>query len=317
MKDRLFWEKYRPKKLESMILLPRIRKFVQEGIQTNILFYGTPGTGKSTLARILVEDTNCLKINCKKDRTIDVVRNKVDEFCSKYGIFAKRTTDGELKLKTILLEEFDGAATGFQDALNDVIEEYEKHVRFIATVNNLNKISKPMQSRFNCISFEPLNQKERDYLHSMYIKYILSIAKNVNFEILEQQVEKIVNIKFPDLRAAIQLFQEVTITNDFEIITMSNSAYDEIYAFILNANNDLTENYYYVLNNYRDKADELLNILGRPFVQYLMTNKNELFLDKGKELIMLQKEYNAEYNNTLDPELHLISFVTKLKELMN
>jgi Cdc6-like AAA superfamily ATPase len=46
MKDRLFWEKYRPKKLEGMILLPRIRKFVQEGIKTNILFYGTPGTGK-------------------------------------------------------------------------------------------------------------------------------------------------------------------------------------------------------------------------------------------------------------------------------
>ena len=46
MKDRLFWEKYRPKKLEGVILLPRIRKFVQDGIKTNILFHGTPGTGK-------------------------------------------------------------------------------------------------------------------------------------------------------------------------------------------------------------------------------------------------------------------------------
>jgi DNA polymerase III delta prime subunit len=271
----------------------------------------------SSCARILVEDTNCLRINCKKDRTIDIVRTKVDEFCSKYGIFAKRNTDGELKIKTILLEEFDGAASGFQDALNDVIEEYEKHVRFIATVNNLNKISKPMQSRFNCITFEPLNQKEKEYLHSMYIKYIIAIAKNVNFNITDEQVTKIINIKFPDLRAAIQLFQEVTITNDFDIVSLSNSAHEEIYNFILNGNNELTENYYYVLNNYRDRADELLKILGRPFVQYLMETNPDLFLDKGKEMLNLQKEYNAEYNNTLDPELHLISFVTKIKELLN
>ena len=74
LKELLFWEKYRPKNQKNMILLPRIESIINDGIVDNKIFYGSPGTGKSTLANILAKENSFIKINASKDNGVDVLR---------------------------------------------------------------------------------------------------------------------------------------------------------------------------------------------------------------------------------------------------
>lgn len=318
MKDRLFWERFRPKKLEQVVLVPRIRNFISKGIKTNLLFYGHTGIGKSTVARILLEDTNCLKINCKKDRGIDIVREKIDTHVKEFGIFVKRDDDGNPLMKTVFLEEFDGATKAFQDGLNDFIEEYERTARFVASVNNINKITAEMQGRFNKVNFDPISLEEKQYIHENYFKYLKAISNHVKFEIEDDMIKKIINNTFPDCRSAVQLLQEITISNDLSSVEDKVNAYSEdVYTFILNGKNEIKDNYFFVLDNFKDKSETLLKALSRPFFEYLMQVDSEKALKIGQKFILISKEYNQHYNNTIDPELHLISYVTDLKALLN
>ena len=81
----LLWEKWRPKKLDDIILLPRIRKHFENGLNGNYIFYGHYGTGKTSLARILIgkysKQTPFLEINCSLDTSIDTLRTEIDDFC--------------------------------------------------------------------------------------------------------------------------------------------------------------------------------------------------------------------------------------------
>ena len=318
MKDRLFWERFRPKKFENVVLVPRIKNFVGKGIKTNLLFYGHTGIGKSTVARILTENTNVLKINCKKDKGIDIVREQIDSHCKEYGIFVKRDDEGTPLMKTVLLEEFDGATKSFQEALNDFIEEYEQIARFVATVNNLNKITPEMQGRFNLVNFDPITLEEKTYVQDNYFKYLKAIANHVKFEIEDNMITKIVNNTFPDCRSAVQLLQELTISNDFSSVEDKLNVYsEEVYSFILDGKNEIKDNYFFVLDNFKDKSETLLKALSRPFFEYLMQYDKDKALSIGQKFILISKEYNQFYTQTVDPELHLISYVTDLKALLN
>jgi len=318
MKERLFWERFRPKNLNNVVLLPRIRNFVEKGIKTNLLFYGHTGIGKTTVAKILTENTNNLKINCKKDKGIDVVRERIDAHCKEFGIFSKRDENGKPIMKTILLEEFDGATKQFQEALNDFIEEYEKIARFVATVNNLNKIIDTIQGRFNKINFDPLNLEEKEYLNTNYFKYLKAISSHVKLDVEDETIKKIINNNFPNCRAAVQDLQQLYITKDFKHIDNKFNIYsEEVYSFILNGRNDIKENYLFVLDNFRDRTDTLLKSLSRPFFEYLMEMDSTKALKIGQKFILISKDYNQNYINTLDPEIHLISYITDLKELLN
>jgi len=317
IKDKLWWERFRPKKIENMILLPRIKAFVKDGIKTNLLFFGHSGTGKSCISKILTENTNCLKINCKKNGGIDVVREEVENHCSKYGLFSKRDENNKILMKTVLLEEFDGASPEFQGALNDFIEQYKDVVRFIATVNNKNKIIDPLLSRFNKIDFEPNSKEETDFLKSNQLKYLKSIVKAVKFEVAEEVLTKIINKNFPDFRATIQDLQEIYIIGNADYITTGiNSNYEELYNFILDGKNDVKENYFFVMDSFKDKTDTLLKYLGRPFFKYLMENNDNIVKTKGELIIDKCKYYCATYTQTIDPEMHLISYITELKGIL-
>jgi len=323
IKDKLFWEKYRPNTLikESgkikMFLLPRIEKFIKDGIKTNMIFYGSAGIGKTTLAKILTEGTNCLKINCSLENGIDTVRKKIDDHCTTYGLL------GNKGMKTVWLEEFDGTTRQFREGLRGFIEEHSDNVRFVATANSMSKFQRDetgmaILSRFNVINFEPLNSDESQFIRKSQLSFLKTVAKSEKIEINDQILENIINSNFPDFRSSIQDLQEVSIIGDYEILKeQKNSTNLELYDYILDNDNNVGQNYYLVLDNYRDKTDVLLKLLGRPFFKYLLEKDSTLAIKKGQEFIKLCKEYNAEYDQTLDPEIHLVSFITELKNIMN
>ena len=102
--ETLLWtEKYRPKELKDLIVPERIAKKLDKGVYQNMLFYGGPGSGKTSSAKILATGHPHMYINCSSETGVDTVRTKISEFCSKLSLL-----DGERKLKVVILDEFDG-----------------------------------------------------------------------------------------------------------------------------------------------------------------------------------------------------------------
>jgi replication-associated recombination protein RarA len=318
IENKLFWHKFRPTTISNdkgkikMILLPRIRKIVEKGISMNFLFHGSPGLGKTTLAGILTENTDCLRINCRLDG-LDYVRNKTEEHCTHYGVFGSKD-------KVVWLEEFDGASWQMREALRPLIELYIDNVKFIATANSLTGFNSDKDlavlSRFNSIKFDPIDDTEKDFLRKNQVNFLKGIASKEKFNLSDEIVNKIVTMNFPDFRRSVQHLQELQISGDVESWEKSvSSRNQELFNFITNGVNKVDENYFYVMDNYKDNSQELLREMGRPLFSYLL-ERNPKFIDnKGALLIKLQKTYNSEYPLTPDPELHLISMVTDVKDL--
>lgn len=331
IKEKLFWEKFRPNSLTPekgkipIILLPRIRKIIENGIEMNYLFFGSGGLGKSTLTSILTEKYDTIKINCSLDNGIDIVREELLNHCKNFSISIRKNRKkkgdpyGE---KAVWLEEFDNTTPDMRKALRGFIEEYT-NVRFIATANNISKLQrseedKALLSRFNLINFEPENKQEVEYLKKQQLLYLKSICKTIKFEADDELLNKLILRTFPNFRSTIQLLQEIYISGDLEsYLNKKETLYSDVYSFILNGNNNINENFFYVSENFpKEKTEELLNILSRPFFKYLLENYQHIILKNGFKILELTKEYNSEYSTTLDPEIHLVTFITKLKELV-
>lgn len=323
IEEKLFWHKYRPNSINNqkngsikIILLPRIKKIIEKGNTLNFLFYGSPGLGKTTITNILTKDTDCLRINCRVD-SLEVIRNRLEEHCTKYNMFNRD------KQKTVWIEEFDGASWQMREALRPMIELYIDNVRFLATANSLANFNseqdKAVLSRFNLVKFDPIDNTEKEFLRKNQIQFLKGISSKEKINIAtEEIINKIVNSNFPDFRRSVQHLQELKISNDVSSWEKDiHSRNEELYNFVLNGKNNLSENYYYVLDNYKDNTQKLLNELSRPLFQYLLEKDPKKITNNGPKLLKSSKQHNAEYLNTMDPVIHLFHYLTEIKEILN
>jgi len=333
LKQQLFWEKFRPNTLKPekgkipIILVPRLRNLLEKELQLNLILTGSGGLGKSSYINIISEDFDTLRINCssKDGRGIDI-SEVIEEHCKNYSMPFKKKgrKKGDINgIKLVWLEEFDSSTPDMRKALRAFIED-NSHVRFVATVNNIQKISrsdedKALISRFNVVDFDPQTQDEIAYLKKMQLGYLKAICKVVKFEVEDDVLMSLISRTFPNFRSTVQLLQQVTISGDFETYLKQKDTINlDVYSFIMNGENKINENYFYVGDNFpKEKTEDLLNTLSRPFFKYLIENYQDIILKNGFKILDLTKEFNSEYTITLDPEMHLVTFISKLKELVN
>ena len=287
-----------------MVLLPRIEKYISV-IDSNMIFYGSPGVGKTTLARILANDFDTLHLIGKVG--IDVLSEKMTNHIQSFNLMDAK------KQKLIFIDECDKMSDALMTGLKSFIEQYP-YVRFIFTTNHIDKISGELKSRFNCIPFDPVNTEEREFMYKKQVQYLRAVAKREEFEEFNnvELFNKLVNKNFPDLRSSVVALQHLIKTGD---VTTSDYTSDKIdlYKFILSGDMDPVINYDFVMNNYFTNFDDAFKYLSRPLFEYLIDTNNELISDKGALILKKQKEYNETLDNTTDPIIHLINYIMDLK----
>jgi len=204
MANEIWTEKYRPTSFEGFVgqeeIVKRVKNLVSSLNIPHLLFAGPAGTGKSTLALIVVKQLfgeawkeNYLELNASDERGIDVVRQKVKDF-------ARTKSIGNVPFKVIFLDEADALTREAQQALRRTMENFTTTCRFILSCNYSSKIIDPIQSRCAVFRFKLLEKKDID-------KVIKKITEKENLEIDEKADSTIYEASEGDCRRVINLMQ--------------------------------------------------------------------------------------------------------------
>ena len=197
-KEHTLWvEKYRSQTLENYVGNETIKKTIQQYLNQNdiqnFIFYGPAGTGKTTLAKLIVNNLDCdyIYINASDERGIETIRDKVQGFASVASF---------KPLKVIILDESDFLTIQAQASLRNIIETFSRTTRFILTCNYVERIIDPLQSRCQVLKIVPPSKQEIAY-------HVVDILKQENVGMGADDLKSVINQFYPDIRKMLNTLQ--------------------------------------------------------------------------------------------------------------
>ena len=301
----LFVEKYRSKTLDEYVGNEQLKQIVHQYLKNNdlqnLLLYGTPGTGKTTLAKLIVNNFDCdyLYINASDERGIDTIRDKVQGFASSASF---------KPIKIIILDEADFLTIQAQASLRNIIETYSRTTRFILTCNYLERIIDPLQSRCQVLKITPPSKKEV----AQHISTILD-QENINYEL--EDLALVVNKHYPDIRKILNTCQVNNVEGTLKIdktVLASNSYKDGVLKELKSPSKSSFKNIRQILaDSNLDDFEEIYRFLYDNLDEY---GNNDL----SKAMIVIEIEsYMYHANFRIDKEINVMALLASILKIIN
>ena len=302
--DFLWVEEYRPKTIEDCILPDSLKtlftSFIKKGDISNLLFSGTPGIGKTTVAKALCEQLNCdwIMINGSEEGGIDVLRNKIKNFASTVSLSGGK--------KVVILDEADYLnPQSTQPALRGFVEEFHKNCRFILTCNFKNRIIEPLHSRFSNIEFK-VNPKDKPKLASRLFERAIFILKEKNISYEDKVLVELITKHFPDFRKLINELQRYSVSGSIDAGILVNVSDENLKTLITHLKNkEFSDMRKWVVNNLDNDPVKIF----RKIYDTLYSNLEPSTIPHAV-LIIADYQYKSAF--VADQEINLVACLTEL-----
>ena len=291
----IWTEKYRPTDLSDYIgndsIKGKVRVYLESGEIPHLLLYGKAGTGKTTLAKLIIKNIECdyIYINASDENNVDTVRTKVRDFSSSVGF---------TPLKVVILDEADYMTPNAQAALRNLMETFSKHTRFILTCNYVEKIIDPIQSRCQVFGVTPPSRKD-------VAERLLFITNEESIVEDKDAIVQIVNATYPDIRRSINALQRQTVNHKIVVDKQSLLEAEYVSKILdeLTAGKSFTSIRKIVANSQVKNFEDLY--------RYLFENVDEYAKDVAAcILILAESQYQSAFS--VDKEINIMGMFYKL-----
>lgn len=302
--DFLWCEKYRPRTVSDTVLPNELKTtfqtFVDEGNVPNLLLTGKPGTGKTTVARAMLEELKCdyIIINGSLNGNIDTLRNDILQFASSMSLTGGR--------KYVILDEADYLnPNSTQPALRNFMEEFSKNCGFILTCNFKNRIIEPLHSRCSVVEFK-IPSSEKPKLATNFFKRIVDILNTETITFDQKSVAALVEKYFPDFRRTLNELQRYSVTGSIDsgiLSIVQETNIKELVQFM--KNKDFSHMRRWVGEN----TDIDATVLFRKFYD----QSNDYFkLSSIPQMVLIIADYQYKHAFVADPEVNMVAFLTEV-----
>ena len=302
--DFLWVEQYRPKTIDDCILPDSLKtlfkSFIKKGELSNLLFSGTPGIGKTTVAKALCEELNCdwIMINGSEEGGIDVLRNKIKNFASTVSLSGGK--------KVVILDEADYLnPQSTQPAMRGFVEEFHKNCRFILTCNFKNRIIEPLHSRFSNIEFK-VNPKDKPKLATKLFERAVYILKEQNISYEDKVLAELIKKHFPDFRKLINELQRYSVSGTIDAGILVNVSDENLKSLLTHLKNkEFSDMRKWVVNNLDNDPVKI-------FRKIYDSMYDSLQPETIPHAVLIIADYQYKSAFVADQEINLVACLTEL-----
>ena len=305
MKETLWCEKYRPKKIQECILPPHLKATFQEIVSTgevpNLLLTGTAGLGKTTVARAICNelDLDYILINASESGNIDTLRGKIKQFASSISLSGG--------YKVVILDEADYLnAQSTQPALRGFIEEFSDNCRFILTCNFKNKIIEPLHSRCGVVEFNT-SKKNMIELCGQFMQRVQEILKIEEIEVQSNDLlAELIMRHAPDWRRILNELQRHSRGGELQLDVLSGSLsgnIQELFSYL--KKKDFKSMRSWVVNNMDVESASIFRGIYDSMCESVSPNSIP-------QLVLILADYSYKNAFVADPEINMVACLTEI-----
>ena len=305
MSNEYLWvEKYRPQKVADTILPTKLKetfqKIIDGGELPNMLFTGTAGLGKTTVARAMCNELNCdyILINGSEEGNIDTLRTKIKQFASSVSLSSD--------FKVVILDEADYLnPQSTQPALRGFIEEFSNNCRFILTCNFKNRIIEPLHSRCGVYEFNT-SKKDLAPIASQFMKRCQYILEEEGVSYTQMAIADLIMKFAPDWRRVLNELQRYSVNGSIDggiVSTVSDKNYDDLFSYL--KNKDFKKMRSWVVNNIDTDAAAIFRSIYDRMAEKVAPQSIP-------QLVLILGDYQYKNAFVADHELNVVACLTEV-----